>query len=131
MATDLTSIFCDEITVSRGAYQVDRQYSGFAGCDGLTAMNLGGRGKPIIVRGRLRASAGSYSSGRAAASALLNALESNSYLAAADYTFNGETFEQVVWERIEPVANQSGKSYHLTSAGEVIIDFIALGRTLI
>ncbi|HBG77668.1 MAG TPA: hypothetical protein DDW84_02300 [Phycisphaerales bacterium] len=131
MATDLTELWGNEITVSCGAYQVDRQYSGFAGCDGLTGMNLGGRGNPVIVRSRYRASGADYSTARGLASAVLQLLKDNLYLPADDYEFNGETFEQVVWERIEPIANQSGKSYHLTSASEVIIDFIALGRTLI
>jgi hypothetical protein len=131
VSTTLASIFGDEITVSGGAYQVDRQYSGFAGADGLTGMNLGGRGNTVIVRGRLRSSAGSYSNGRADASAAIKELQQAQYLEAADYYFNSETFEQVVWEKIEPVANQSGKSYHLTSTGDVIIDFIAYGRSLI
>jgi hypothetical protein len=132
MSTNLTSIFGDEITVSCGAYQVDRQYSGFAGADGLASINLGGRGKPIIVRGRLRSgTVSSYADGRFDVSLALEMLQANAYLPADDYEFQGETFEQVAWEKIEPVVNQSGKSYHLTSTGEVIMDFIAYGRTLI
>lgn len=132
MSTNLTSIFGNEITVSCGAYQVDKQYSAFAGCDGLTAMNLGGRGKTIIVRGRLRSgTVSSYADGRFDVSLAFEVLQAILHLPADDYEFQGETFEQVVWEKIEPVVNQNGKSYHQTSAGEVIMDFIAYGRTLI
>jgi len=130
MATDLTSIFGSELIVSIGAYQVDRQYSGFAGADGLTSMHLGGRGSMLVVRGRLRSTNG-YDTARAAVAAAFAALKALTYSEAADYSFKGETFLSIVWEKIEPIPNNRGQIYLWTSAGQVILDFIAYGRALI
>ena len=131
MATSLTSVFGSEISVSPGSKEVDREFSGCAGSDGLTSMYLGTRGSNISVRGIVRGTGSGYDAARANAISGLEAIEAHQIDPAADYTFKDDTYLSVVWYKVEKIPDGSGKVFHLNSKGEVIINFIAYGRSLI
>jgi hypothetical protein len=131
MATGLTSIFGSEIIVNPQGKEVDREYSGYAGSDGLTSMYLGGRGSAIIVRGIVRGTGNTYDLARADAAAKLAAIEAYQTAPAADYTFKNDTYLSVVWYKVEKVPDATGKVFYFNSKGEVIVNFIAYGRSLI
>jgi len=131
MATSLTSVFGDEITVYSQNRKADRQYSGFAGAHGLTSMLLGSRGYAIIVNGIVRGTGGSYSTARADAASTLANIEACLWAGATDYRFQGETFYNVVWDRIERIPDSKGRVFRYTAGGEVVVNFVAYGRALI
>ena len=132
MATDLTTIFGNEIIVNPQSKEVDREFSGFAGSDGLTSMNLGSRGSTLIVKGIIRGTGASYAAARADALSQLAAIEAYAAAGVADYSFKNDTYLSVVWYKIEKVPDpQSGKFFMFNSAGEVIVNFLAYGRSLV
>lgn len=131
MATDLTTIFGNEIKVFAQNRQADRQFSGFAGCHGMTSMLLGSRGYNIIVKGTAVGAGGSYSAARDSVVAKFASMEDYLFDEAADYEFFGETFNNVVWNRVEKIPDKNGMVYRYTAEGYVIVDFVAYGRALI
>lgn len=130
MATDLTTIFGNDINVVPEPRTIQRDYHGFAGADGLLSMYHGFRGYRILVTGRNFGSGATYNLARAAAEASKFAIEANLPNVSADYTFKGSTYSDVVFERFELVRDGSGKAFHLTAEGIVIYDFIAVLRSL-
>ncbi|HAL45680.1 MAG: hypothetical protein A2Y12_01665 [Planctomycetes bacterium GWF2_42_9] len=126
----LTSIFGTEISVLPGFRQADREFTGFAGQHGLTEMLLGSRGADIVVRGRLRGTGANYAAARADAMAKLTAIEDANFLAADDYTFQSDTYYQVVWNKLEIIPNSAGQSFWFTTTSEVIVDFVCYGIML-
>jgi len=131
MATNLTTIFGSEIIVASQGKEADREFSGYAGSDGLTSMHLGSRGNAVVVRGIIRGSGNGYDTARADAAAKLAAIEDHFITGALDYSFKGETYLSVVWYKLEKVPDTDGKVFHLNSKGEVIVNFIVYGRSLI
>ncbi len=130
MATALTSIFGSEITVHRTGRVNNRQYSGFAGANGVTAMHLGTRGYSLVVRGTIRASSVDYSTARAAVQAAFDAIEAYLSAAAADYTHAGVTYYAILWDRIEPLLAGDDKAFFWTGS-QVVLKFVAQGRSLL
>ena len=130
MSTALTNIFGVEIKVVAQPRQLDRQYVGFAGAGGVTSMNLGTRGRQLIVSGRLRASGGSYSAARGNLQDKIDDIEAYLTAEAAGYTYEGETYKNVVFDRLTLVERQ-GRYIHYTSAGEATADFVCFLRQLI
>jgi len=114
---NLTSIFGDEITVYRTALQVDREYTGFAGAEGLSSMFLGTRGYDIVVTGILRAngSGSSYQNARLAMADKILDLENWLVIDDRDYEFMNEHFGNVVWEKIDFIPNNRGNLFLFTS----------------
>ena len=132
MSTDLTDIFGDEIVISGKNYGVDRQQSGNAGSDGLTDMHLGSRGYAFIVKGVLRVSGETYDAAHAAmVDKIKDDIEPLLWAPADDYTFKNETFESAIWPTINFLTDNDGVMYHYTSGGDMVVNFIAYGRTLI
>lgn len=131
MATDLTTIFGSEIKVFAQNRQADRQFSGFAGCHGMTSMLLGSRGYNIVVRGIACGTGDNYSAARDNVVAKFAAMEESFFDEAADYEFFGETFNNVVWNRVEKIPDKNGMVYLYTAEGNVIVNFVAYGRALI
>lgn len=131
MATDLTDIFGSEITVHAQRRKADRQFSGFAGAHGMTSMLMGSRGSPLIVKGTIRGTGGSYSVARADADSKLDTIESYLWEAADSYSFQGRTYLNVVWSNIEIIPDSNGLAYHYTSAGDVLVHFMITGISLI
>ena len=130
MVTALTDIFGDEIIVADGSCQVDREYSGFAGADGLVSMHLGSRGSDSAVAGIVRGTGESYAAARANARLQMLDIEDTVSLDADDYTFGEDTFENVVWDSVKKIPDANGKIYQLNSKGEVIVRFIITGKML-
>jgi len=131
MATALVSIFGSEIRVSMRPRVAQRQYIGFAGTHGLAAMHMGSRGWGLTVTGRLRNNSGSYSASRAALVTAIQAIEQYQWLAAADYTYAGTTYYNVLFESLRIVAGADGRQFRLTAGGDVICEFVANLRGLI
>jgi hypothetical protein len=129
---NLTSIFGNEITVYRTALQVDREYTGFAGAEGLSCMFLGTRGYGIVVTGILRAngSGSSYQNARSAMADKILDLENWLVSDDRDYKFNNEYFGNVVWEKIDLIPNNRGTLFLFTANKEMIVNFVAYGRSL-
>jgi len=131
MSVNLTTIFGTEIKVQAQPVIIDRQYSGFPGGHGLTAMHMGSRGYPLTVTGRLAESGESYAVARAAARTTILAIEDYLFADAADYVFAGVTYYSVVWEKFQLLPDNTGKVFHWTSEGYCTADFIMLGRSLL
>ena len=125
MATDLTTIFGSEIKVYAHPRIVHRQYSGFPGADGLTAMFLGSRGFPLVISGVVREAS------RPLCEAAVSSIADYLWAAAADYSFYGTTYEAVVFERIQLVPDSEGKALHLNSLGQVFCQFVCHARSLL
>jgi len=131
MSTNLTTIFGNEIKVHLQPVIIDRQYSGFPGAHGLTAMHMGSRGYPLTVTGKLASSGVNYTAARAAVRAVIDGIEDYLFADAADYVFFGVTYYSVVWEKFQLLPDGTGKVFHYTSEGYCTADFIMLGRSLL
>jgi hypothetical protein len=132
MATELTTIFGNEIRVGNDFRIIQRQYNGFAGAHGLTTKHMGSRGSVIVVSGILRGTAeSSYDTARNKCLEIITATEQ--YLAAGDtdYTFKGTTYEKVVWDKINIVPDSKNTYFQWNSKGECFVNFIATGRCLV
>jgi len=125
MAIPLTNIFGSEIKVTAEPRDIARQYSHFAGSDGLTAMHMGSRGHRLIVEGIVRAAT------RPLLRSAVLAIEAQSWAGAADYSFAGNIYYFVVWDKLEVPRDGSGKSVYWSSTGCVLSRFTAYGRALI
>ena len=130
MATNLTTIFGNEIKVYAQPRNADRQYVGFAGADGLVSMQMGARGRQIVVSGRLAAGGANYSAARANLQAVINGIESYLTDAATDYSFAGTTYTDVVFDKFQLIADNAGKAFHWTAAGYATADFVCYLRSL-
>lgn len=132
MATALTAIFGNEIKVALQPRAAQRQYVGFAGTHGLAALHMGSRGWGLVVTGRLRANVGgAYNAGRDALVTAIQAIEQYQWLGAADYSFAGTTYYNVVFEEIRILSGAGGKQFHFTGTGDVVCDFVANLRGLL
>jgi len=131
MSTVLTSVFGSEINVAWQPRDIARQFTGFPGARGLTCMHLGSRGYAVIVTGRVRAGGESYAVARANLVTAIANIEDYLYAAAEDYTYFNETYQQVVWGRLELIPGSNGKVFHWNIKGEVFADFRCIGRALI
>jgi len=131
MATNLTTIFGTEIVVSPQARTVERQLSAFAGAHGLTSMFMGSRGYTITVTGRIAADASAgYNAGRAILEGYITAIEAYQYNYAADYTFRGILYENVIFEKFDIKRDANGKAFHYVKGNYLIADFTAQLRAL-
>lgn len=130
MATALTAILGNEIKVGLQPRAAERQYVGFPGGHGLVAMHMGSRGFSLIVTGKLRATGASYSVARTLLVAAIEAIGQYLWLGAADYSYAGTTYYNVLFERFELVPNSTGKYFYFTDS-YVVCDFVCRLRGLI
>jgi hypothetical protein len=131
MSTNLTTIFGDEICVYAQPRQVDRQYVGWPGCNGLVGMHMGSRGRQIIITGRLRESGADYQTVRTALQSTIDEIEGYLDADRADYSYKGETYEDVVFDRLNLLPDGRGKLFFMNSAGEVFVDFVCFLRQML
>jgi hypothetical protein len=129
MATALTSLFGSEIKVFAQPRLAEIQFVGYPGAHGVTGMNLGTRGKPLVITGTLRYAGSGYDDSREHLDALIAVIEALLSAEAADYTYHGQTYEQVQFVRFELVPGGQGKVYHMT-ADCVLVNFIMHGHIL-
>ena len=129
---DLTTIYGNEISVSHDTRKPVRQYSGFAGAHGASAMHLGSRGYPIMVTGTLRvAIASTYAAARAAMETAILAIEQYNWAGTDTYTFKGSSFANVVFDdAFKPVKDGNGKMFFV-AGGWLICRFTARLRGLV
>ena len=125
MPTDLTVIFGNEICVAPQPHLIDRQYSGFPGGEGLTAMHLGSRGYQLTIQGTLRANS------RPLLETAIAAIANYLWYGAADYVFYSCNYYYVVFERFEIIKDNNGKAFHLVAGGQVTCKFIMHARALV
>jgi len=128
-ATALTTLFGTEIKVFAQPRLVEIQFAGFPGAHGVTGMNLGTRGKPLTITGRLSYSGSGYDNSRELLDGLIANIEALLWADAADYTYHGQTYEQVQFTHLELVPDGGGKVYHMTSSS-VFVNFIMHGHIL-
>ena len=131
MATAFTTIFGDEIIVSAQPRRAQKQRTGFPGAHGLVGMHMGTRGRPMVITGRLRETGTDYSDARSTLQTTINDIEEYLLADAADYTFKGETYSNVEFDKLQLVPDSKGKIFHFNSVGEVFVDFICLLTILI
>jgi len=131
MAVDFITIFGNEINLYAQPRQADRQYTGFPGAHGLVAMHMGTRGRQLVITGRLRATGSSYSAARSNLQEIIDEIEAYQWADAADYTFKGETYGNVVFDRFNLVPDGQGKAFFMNSIGEVFADFVCYLRIMI
>lgn len=113
-----------EITVDPQPYRMQRQYHGFAGANGLTALAMGSRGRVAVVTGVLRAAS------RALLANVRVGVEDLQLLGAADYTWLGEAFPSAVWEDFRLVPER-GRIVHRVADGTYRMKFQILLRCLV
>lgn len=130
MSTALTAIFGSEIKVGFQPRASQIQYTGYPGAHGLTGIRLGSRGYPIIVTGRLFGTGGTYDLARADLATKIDTIETWLWAASQTFTFRGNTFDYVVFEKFELIP-RNGKYFFLTSEGYVVCDFFCILRSLI
>ena len=131
MATALTTVFGDEIKVIVQPRQADRQYTGYPGAHGLTGMRMGTRGRQIVVTGRLASSGANYNAARSDLQDVIDDIEAYLNTDAADYSFAGTTYQDVVFDNFQLIPDRWGKAIHWTSEGYATADFICFLRSLI
>lgn len=124
-------IFGNEIKVVAQPRASDRRHTAFAGAHGLTTMNLGTRGRQIVIRGRIATSGANYAAARANAEAAVAAIEAYQWTDGGDYTYMGQTFYNCIFGLFQLITDGRGRTYHYTSEGYVTVDFIAYIRELV
>lgn len=129
---NLTTIYGPEIIVSHGLRKPVRQYGGFAGAHGATAMHLGSRGYPIMVRGIIRVPISTtYDAARAAIETAISVIEQYNIADVDTYTFRGSTFTNVLFDdAFKPVLDSRGKMFFI-AGGWLICRFTARLRGLL
>lgn len=131
MATDLTAIFGNDISVGAQPRRATRQYTAFPGAQGLVGMHMGTRGRPMVVTGRLSASDGSYNAARQALQAIIDTIEAYLTADAADYDFKGQTYSNVVFDRLQLIPDNRGVFFHWTAEGKVTVNFVCFLTILV
>lgn len=130
MATDLTTIFGNEINVYAQPADIDRQYVGFPGCDGLVSMELGLRGRQLVISGTLASSGEDYEAARSNLQDWIKTIEAYLYETETDYSFAGWTYYDVVFDKFEIFPGTDGRAFAWTAEGWVTCRFRMLGRIL-
>ena len=125
MSTALTSIFGTEISAAPQPRRAQRQYYGFPGSHGVSAMQLGSRGWSFTVRGRLRATGSTYAGARATLEGYISVIDQWQWADATDFTFGSSTYANAVMDKMELIPGPDGKVFHWSAAGSVFCDFVA------
>jgi hypothetical protein len=109
----------------------DRMYSGFAGANGLTSMNLGKRGRMITIEGKLTSdNHNNYQSARMNLLSKIYKLEKLSDLAEGDYTYMGQTHKNIIFDKLELLPSYGNQYYIQDSKGYLSVRFIYYCRSL-
>jgi hypothetical protein len=130
MATSLNSIFGNDIVVADGPLEVSRLFNSFAGANGLTTIYMGSRGSPLLIIGSIRGTGIGYNASRADAAGQIATIESWLSADAGDYTYRGQNFYNVVWEKLELIPDIDRITYSRAANGDVCVRFIMYGREL-
>ena len=125
MPIALTNVFGSEIRLAVQPRTMVRQFSGFPGAHGLTAMSMGTRGYALQVSGTLRAAS------RVLLEVAVRLIERYLWYGADAYSFAGSTYAYVVWSDFEVLTDSAGKSVHYTSEGWYVCRFVMKGRSLL
>lgn len=131
MATDLTTVFGNKIKVYSQPRQAARQFVGFPGGHGVVAMHLGSRGYQFVISGIIAATGANYAAARANVQAIIDSIEPYLWADAADYSFKGTTYSNIVFVKFQLVPDSNGKAFHWTSEGWVTCSFICYARSLV
>jgi hypothetical protein len=128
MATNLTSIFGEEITVHARPSVPQRQFAGFPGADGLVSMHLGMRGREIVITGRLRVSGNTYQIARQNMQDEIDAIQAYCGIdtEATNYSYMGETYNDVVFGPLQLIPDGNGKVFHYTAEKKMIVNFMII-----
>lgn len=131
MATDLTNIFGPEIRVYAQPRQLDTEFVGFPGADGVLRMNMGTRGRQLVISGTLAATGTDYKDARANLQAVIDSIESLQNEEEAVYTHKDISYLNIVFDRFELVPDGAGKAFFYTAEGWLLCNFICYARCLI
>jgi hypothetical protein len=88
-------------------------------------MHMGSRGFGLTITGTMRAAT------RALLETAIAAVEQYLWAGAAQYTFFGSTYNNVVFERFDILAAGKGKAFYLTAESQVVCRFVMQARGLI
>lgn len=130
MATLLTSVFGNHISVAAQPRTMAVQLSAYPGAHGITGMRMGTRGRAVTVAGRLYATGLTYPLARAAMDSLVAAIEAYYTVDPADYEHLGSLYSSLYLETFTLVPGGDGKLYHL-SGGYLYADFVAVMRGMV
>ena len=92
---------------------------------------MGTRGRQLIISGTFYQAGVSYAAARAALQAAIDTIEIYLWTSEADYTYGGQTYYNVVFDKLSLVPDARGKFFHWNAGGYVTVDFICYGRCLI
>ena len=128
--TTLNTLFGSEICVNPTPHNPQRQFSGFAGADGLTAMYMGTRGYTVEIAGKLRAAGATYASARAALITVVATVEGYQALGALNYSYGSEAYYFAIFEGFKVTGGK--KKYHYnTQTAKAWCEFSITLRCLI
>jgi hypothetical protein len=129
MSYNIADIFGTCITGYAKTVDIDRQYAGLPGANGILSMHLGTRGRQIVVTGRLYTAGNTYALARAAMVIAIGAIEVWLFpgVPPVDLTYFNEIYYNCVMDEFRLIPDGRGKLYHIV-AGGVAVDFISFWR---
>lgn len=136
MATDITTIFGTDITVSVPKLITERSFTGFVGANGVTSMHLGNRGMLLVIRGTLYAqNYGSYQLNRIALQNVIAAIEALADDAEIDLSYKGWTYYNCVMlplpQGFRVIPGGDGREMRVVNGGaKLICAFESIWRIL-
>jgi hypothetical protein len=126
------TIFGNSCTVVKQPADYERQYNSFPGSDGLVSIYMGKRGSAIVITGFVEGAGTGYNGARANANSKIENLESWCSSLPANYTYRGQTFYDVVFEKLQLIPDpRSGIVYnYIKRNGNIKVNFIMYARSL-
>jgi len=119
MAYELSNLLGNELNVGIVPPATQRTFTGYAGADGITSMNMGHRGYVIPINGKIRVTGATYQLARAAADAAILNIARLQYWAPGIYTHAGSSYYNAIFHGFRV----TGKKYRYTNVGYMIVEF--------
>jgi len=108
-----------------------RQYAGFPGAHGLAGTHLGTRGRQLVISGHLAVTGATYNLARAAMRTAIDAIEAWLLADPVDYSFAGEIYYAVVFDKFELVPDANGKVFHWAIGNRLVCKFKCWGTSIL
>lgn len=123
MATELSSLLGNELVVGIAPPTPQRIFTGFAGADGIIAMDMGHRGYVVPITGQVSVYGDNYATARDAADDALLAIGNMQYWSPAAYTHKGSTYYYAIFHGYKALPGRGGKTYRYTTEGYMLVKF--------
>lgn len=119
MATELSSILGNELIVGIVPPATQRTFTGYAGADGITSMNMGHRGYVVPIKGKIRVTGGSYAAARANADVVILNIAALQYWNPGIYTHLGSSYYNAIFHGFRVTSEK----YRFTNVGHMTVEF--------